>query len=153
MIIPITPEQFSVIAVGSGALVVAGVAVINMIATIRSNKKNREQVAKLAVEQAVATKLAADQAVATGQIKAQTHEIKVAMDGRMDELLSITRALASADGVKAGRDQVHAEIAADAAAAGVRDDKVIGQMSDAVVERIEQAADKAAQTIPASALK
>ncbi len=72
------------------------------------------------------------------------------MDGRMDQLLEMTDALADAAGVKKGRAQVHDEIAAAAIETKKRDDKLIGQVAGAVVERIGEAADAAAQTVPAS---
>lgn len=133
----ITPEIFNTVAVGVGALLVAGAAIGGMLLTNRSNKKNREQVAKIAADQADAIRM---QARETAKIAMQTHEIKVSIDGRMDELLVMTRELAKAK----------AEAVAAAAASTLRDSNVVSQVAGAVVERIGEAVDRAAQTIPAS---
>jgi hypothetical protein len=144
----ITPELFNSISVGVGALFVGMAAVIGLVLHARSDRKALAQHLLIATDQAAALKMQGEE---TAKISIATHEIKVSMDGRMDELLNLTRSLANAEGIKAGRAQVHEEQAAVAAgeAAGIRDDKIV----EGMIDRIDQAADKAAQTMPGSGVE
>lgn len=139
----ISPETFNTIAVGVGALAVGAAALVSAVLLNRSNRKSREQVAKIATDQAEALKITGDTAILA-------HEIKVSMDGRMDQLLETVTQLAEAAGIKKGRAQVHDEITAAAAENAKRDSKIVSQAVGAIVERIGDAADKAAQTQPGS---
>lgn len=127
--------DFQLVAVGVGALL-AGLAAFASAGLIsRSNRKNREQNAAIANAQAEALRVQAD---LTSRIAAQTHEIKVSIDGRMDELLVITRELATAK----------AEAKAEETAKVLRNETVVSDVASAVVDRIGEAADRAAQTVP-----
>jgi hypothetical protein len=134
----ISPETFSTVAVGVGALAVAGTAVVSMILTNRNNRKNRDQIAQIARDQATALLL---QDANSSHLKT----LEVRMDGRVDKLISQTEEIYEAIGVKKGLRQ-----AADAAALlAARDAGAADKISAAVVERIGEAADAAAQTEPA----
>lgn len=134
------PETFSVVAVGCGSLLVAVAAVAGMLLTNRSNRKNREQQSAIAKEQADALKL---QAHETSRIAEQAHEIKVSIDGRMDELLDMTRELAKA----------RAEAVAEAAAKVLASKTIVSEVSQAIVERVGESIDRAANTTPGSQQK
>lgn len=140
-----SPEAFSVVAVGIGALVAAITAIAVALMTNRNARMSREQVAQIAADTAAALKLQAEK---TSEVVHQTQEIKVSMDGRMTELLETVRELKLKEGVEIGRAQVTEEKAAEAAATTLRDDKVVDQIAGRVAERIGEAADKAAQTVP-----
>lgn len=139
----ISPATFSAVAVGLGALIVAIVAIATMVLTNNNNRKNREQVAQIAENQAKA-------AEESSKIASHVQTIEVRMDGRMDQLLEKTGAIAEAIGVKKGLQQAADEAVATAKKIETRDEKVVAAVAGAVVERIGDAADKAAQTVPAS---
>jgi hypothetical protein len=137
----ISPEAFSTVSVGVGALGVALTAVITMILNNRNNSKNREQIAQIAKDQAAALALST-----ASNSHLQTLEVR--MDGRMDSLLLNTAEISEAVGVKKGLQQA-ADIAAGRdAATAKRDTAIVDKVADAVVERIGDAADTAALAVP-----
>lgn len=147
----ITPEIFNSVSAGIAALIVAAVAVVGLFLHMRRDRKTLDQHLMIAREQALALKI---NAMETAKISAATHEIKISMDGRMDELLSMTEALADAAGIKKGvqlgRAQVHKEIAEAAEVTMARDKEIVDVVAAGVVERIGAAVDTAAQTVPGS---
>ena len=143
----ITPEAFSSASVGIGALVVAAVAVATMIFHARSETKMRQQLLTIAREQGAAMKEQGDNIAKT---YGATHEIKLSVDGRMDQIVAQTKIISEALGVEKERTRAAVEKnATDVADAGaLRDDKIVHEVSDAVVQRIGEAADAAAQAVP-----
>lgn len=137
----ISPETFNTVAVGIGALAVGCAAIISALLINRSNRKNREQLALIALDQAKALKT-------TSETAGLAHQIKVSMDGRMDQLIETVTQLAEVAGIKKGRAQRDDEISATTAATAKRDDKIVSQAVGAIVERIGDAVDKAAQAVP-----
>lgn len=127
----ISPETFSLVAVGVGALVVAFVAIITMILTNSGNRKNRELMAQIAK----------DQEASTGHM--QTLEVR--MDGRMDKMLGDVAQISEAVGVRKGLQQAANIAAAQADNTAARDAGIIDKVSDAVVNRVTDAIDKAAE--------
>lgn len=98
------PATFNSIAVGAGAIVVAAAAVAALFLRVRSDRQDREQRGKIAKQQMEMT-------AGIGAVAASTHEIKVSMDGRMDELLRVTRELAQKEGIVIGRQEKDTEAA------------------------------------------
>lgn len=142
----ISPEHFSQIAVGVGAIVVAFVAVIGMFMNAISNRKTRLQVAQIARDQAAALALSDKSAN-----HLQTLEIR--MDGRMDNLLATTAEISEAIGVKKGIIKSEEDAAKRAGNVAQRDAIIVDKVSAAVVERIEGAADAAAKVVPGAGKK
>jgi predicted DNA-binding protein with PD1-like motif len=79
------------------------------------------------------------------------NEIHISMNGKLEQLVAAKGQVSKAEGVMIGRDQVTSEVAAAsiASAGAVRDKKIVTGM----VERIGEAADKAAQMTPGEGLK
>ena len=142
----VSPETFSLVAVGVGSLGVAVVAVISLIVTNRNSRRNREQMQQIAKDQATA--LLAQQATDHSM-----RNLEIRMDGRMENLLEKTSQIAEAIGIKKGLQQA-ADTAADKATeTAKRDETVVNKMAGAVVERIGEAAEQAAQMIPGESKK
>ena len=139
----ITPETFSTVAVGVGALVIALASVITMIINASNNTKNREQMAQIAKDQAVAITL-------TNASNQHLQTLEVRMDGRMDKLLAQSGIISEAIGIKKGLQQAADTAEAKADSTAARDDKIVDKVADAVATRIGEAADKAALTVPGS---
>ena len=137
----ISPETFSLVAVGMGALAVAVTGMIGLLLSHLNNKKNREQLAQIAHDQATALSLQSETST-----RMQTLEVR--MDGRMDKLLSQTAEIAEEVGVKKGLQQAADTAAIKSATTMARDDKIVDKVAGAVVDRIGEAADAAAQTVP-----
>ena len=114
-----TPEAFNIFAVGSGALFVGISAIASVLLTLHNNQKNREQVAMIAAAQAKALERAA----------ADTHEIKLSINGRMDEFMVAVRDLATA----------RAEAIAATTAAALKDAQITDKIAAAVIAQIEAA--------------
>lgn len=142
----ISPEKFSTIAVGLGALTVGAAAIISMVLNNRSNRKTREQADRIANDTATAILVASEK---SDKILHATQEISLNLDGRLTALLENTKAVATADGDKKGYERAHQEMSDAKVVETRRDEKVITKVADAVVERIGEAADAAANTIPA----
>ena len=126
----ITSENFNAVAVGIGALAVAIAAVVTTILTNRSNRKNREQLAQIALDAAAALRVQAD---ATAKIAHTTQNLEIKVDGRLEELLRVSKALADQQGQRTGEQRVRSEIADAAKETAERDVKVVQAVAGAVV--------------------
>ncbi|MDO8596628.1 MAG: hypothetical protein Q7R45_08390 [Sulfuricaulis sp.] len=137
----ITPDIFNSVAVGVGSLIVAVVAVVGLLLHARSDRQALKQHLEIAKQQAAWLR---ENAAEMAKNSAETHEIKISMDGRMDALLEATAKINEELGIKKGL----AQSRLDATAATARDNEIISRVSSDVVDRIGAAADIAAQTIP-----
>jgi len=135
----VEPDAINILVAGISALFVGMSSIAAVAFTHHNNKQNRKQLKLIADEQALALRL---QASETAKIATQAHEIKVSIDGRMDELLNTVRELATAK----------AQAIAVEEAAKVRDDTIATNVADAVVKLIDQKVDIAVNTIPVDAI-
>lgn len=140
-------EDYNAMATSSGAVIIAGAAVIGMLLTNRSNKKSREQVAQIAKDTAEALKL-------QNAAMDKQQEIAARLDGRLTQFMEMYAEISEAAGVRKERKRAADEATEKATVTAVRDEKIIAvvaaKVADTVVDHVADAIDEAVKTVPTS---
>lgn len=126
----ISAAEFAEIATGVSALVAA---ISSVVGTIYSSRNYRRLETVDRKTEALGTK---------------TQEIKVSLDGRLDQFMASQRGIADAQGASRARSEGIAATAAAAFALAARDDRIVTKVADAVVQHISGAVELAVQAAP-----
>jgi hypothetical protein len=95
-----TAVLFNSISVGLGAMLVGLGTMISLAIHIREDRRAVAAHAVIAARQEMVLRNDIEQ---TGQIIQRTTSLEVSVNGRMDELLRLTRAVALAEGIEIGK--------------------------------------------------
>ena len=100
MLMEINPNLFNAIAVGVGSMFVGLGSLLGLVIHVIADRKTNNQHLAIAVAQEQALR---SNTLSTEMLQGTANNIQFTINGRMDELLRLTRAVALAEGIAIGQ--------------------------------------------------